>query len=191
MYRSNVLTRIAPLLLLILSTTGSSAAAPVKTDDGRHRFENKDLTVIIGSRTSEQLAAFYTGRGFDQTSINAITKTCFIFGIVKNSTYDVLWLTLDDWEFLAADGTEMKRWKKPDWKAVWKETGLSQAHQSTFGWTQLPEQRDLRRHEGVGGNIAVEWKDKPFKLVATFKTGSDKAGTPVTITVENLTCNPE
>jgi hypothetical protein len=69
--------------------------------------------------------------------------------------------------------------------------GLSQAHQSTFGWTQLPESRDLRQFEHVGGNVAVEWKDQPFKLIATFKTGADKTGKSKTITVENLTCKPK
>ncbi len=175
--------------LLILFTASDSHAQPPKLD--AEHFEDKDITVIIGSRTPEQLSAFYTGRGFNQASINAITKKCFIFGMVDNKTYDRLWLILDDWQFFAADGSPMKRLKKGDWAKIWKETGLSTAHQSTFGWTQLPESRDLRQFEHVGGNVAVEWKDKPFTLVATFKTGADKSGKPRTITVENLTCTPK
>ena len=51
-----------------------------------------------------------------------------------------------------------------------------------------PKIRDLRMHEHVGGNVAVEWNDAPFTLEATFRTGADKSGEPRTITVENLTC---
>jgi hypothetical protein len=182
--------RIACLsgLLVFFTSSISHSATPAKPEDGISRFIDKDLTVVIGSRTPEQLSAFYTGRGFNQASIDAITKKCFIFGLVENKTYDTLWLVLNDWKFYAADGSEMKRWKKDDWLEVWQKTGLSQAHQSTFGWTQLPENRDLRQHEHVGGNVVVEWQEKPFKLVATLKTGADKSGKPRIITVENLTC---
>lgn len=174
---------------VILFSASSSYAQNPKLD--AEHFEDEDITVIIGSRTPEQLSAFYTGRGFNQASIDEIARKCFIFGVVDNKTYDRLWLILDDWKFFAADGSPMKRLKKKDWAEVWKETGLSTAHQSTFGWTQLPESRDLRQFEHVGGNVAVEWKDQPFKLVASFKTGADKKGKPRTITVENLTCAPK
>lgn len=153
-----------------------------------HRIEDKDITVVIGSRTPDQLEAFYSGRGFNSASIDEIKKTCFVFGMVDNKTYDTLWLSLDDWNFVSADGSPLKRYKRDDWKKIWNKTGLSQAHQSTFGWTQLPESRDLRKHEHVGGNVAVEWHDKPFKLEATFRTGADKSGKSRTITIENLTC---
>ncbi|MFW2439775.1 MAG: hypothetical protein ACN4GR_10425 [Arenicellales bacterium] len=181
------ITCLSGLLIFFSSSIGHSAS-PAKPEDGIHRFEDSDITVVIGTRKPEQLAAFYTGRGFNQASIDAITKKCFIFGMVDNKTFDTLWLILDDWKFYAADGSEMKRWKKSDWLGVWQKTGLSPAHQSTFGWTQLPESRDLRRYEHVGGNVAVEWKDGPFKLVATLKTGTDKSGKPRIIVVENLTC---
>jgi len=178
------------LLLALLWTMAcvSHAATAEKTENGVNRYEDKELTVVIGSRTPDQLAAFYSGRGFNQASIDAIKKTCFVFGMVDNKTYETLWLSLDEWEFIAADGTPLKRFKRDDWKKTWQQTGLSQAHQSTFGWTQLPEIRDLRMHEHVGGNVAVEWNDKPFSLKATFKTGADKSGEPRTVTVENLTC---
>ena len=190
MFMINYKQKITWLVSLMMFSTSSIsyAALPAKQKDGTNLFEDKDMTVVIGSRTPEQLAAFYTGRGFNQASIDAITKKCFIFGMVDNKTYEVLWLTLNDWKFFAADGSPMKRMKKKDWLEIWQKTGLSQAHQSTFGWTQLPESRDLRQYEHVGGNVAVEWKDEPFKLVATFKTGADKGGESRTITVENLTC---
>lgn len=185
MKRYKVIKQII-VCLLVTAYVSSSYAATAK--DNRSRFEDKDITVVIGTRTPDQLAAFYSGRGFNQASIEAITKTCFVFGMVKNKTYDTLWLTLDDWRFIAADGSQIKRIKRDDWTKVWQQTGLTQAHQSTFGWTQLPETRDLRQHEGAGGNIVVEWQDKPFKVIANFHTGADKSGKTRTITVENLTC---
>ncbi|GMR06176.1 MAG: hypothetical protein BMS9Abin25_0759 [Gammaproteobacteria bacterium] len=175
------------LLILAISVSYTNTYAATAKDN-RSRFDDKDITVVIGSRTPEQLAAFYTGRDFNQASIDAITKTCFVFGMVKNKNNDVLWLILDDWKFFAADGSPIKRIKRNDWAKVWQQTDLSQAHQSTFGWTQLPESRDLRQHESVGGNVVVKWQDKPFKLIASFSTGADKSGQPRTITVENLTC---
>jgi hypothetical protein len=182
-------TCLAGICLLMLACLSISyAASPAEQKDDVYRLEDKDMSVVIGSRTPEQLAAFYIGRGFNQAAIAAITKKCFVFGRIDNKTHEVLWLILDDWKFFAADGSPMRRMKKEDWLEIWQKTGLKQAHQSTFRWTQLPESRDLRQYEHVGGNVAVEWKDEPFKLVATFKTGADKTGAPRTITVENLTC---
>ncbi len=175
------------LFILAISVSHTSSYAATAKDN-RSRYDDKNMTVVIGSRTPDQLAAFYTGRGFDQASIDAITKTCFVFGMVKNKTYDLLWLTLDDWKFFAADGSQIKRIKRQDWTKIWQRTGLSPAHQSTFGWTQLPESRDLRQHESVGGNVIVEWQDKPFKVIANFHTDKNKSGKPLSITVENLTC---
>jgi hypothetical protein len=157
---------------------------------GNFRLDDKDVSIVIGARTPDQLAAFYTGRGFNRASIDAITATCFVFAIIKNKTYEAFWLDLDDWQFTAADGKPIRRISLDEWKNTWQETGLSKAHQSTFRWTQLPGSRDLRKHEHVGGNVAVEWQKKPFSLVATFRTGHDKAGPPRTIKVENLTCVP-
>ena len=185
MINKKLLTVSAPALFLLLCAPAIHAA---EKNSGRNVFDDKDVTIVIGARTPDQLAAFYTGRGFNQASIDAITKTCFVFGMVENKTYEYLWLILDDWKFFSADNTPIKRFTRDDWAKTWRQTGLSQAHQATFGWTQLPESRDLRQHEHVGGNVAVAWQDRPFKLVATFRSGADKNGKPRTITVENLTC---
>jgi hypothetical protein len=76
-------------LLIFLTSSISHAQTPKLDAD---HFEDKDITVIIGSRTPEQLSAFYTGRGFNQAAIDEIAKKCFIFGMVDNKTYDRLWL---------------------------------------------------------------------------------------------------
>ena len=157
---------------------------------GNFKLDDKDLYVVIGTRTPDQLAAFYTGRGFNRASIDAITSTCFVFGVIKNKTYDAFWLDLDNWKFTSADGKPIRRISLDEWKDTWQKTELSKAHQSTFRWTQLPHSRDLRMHEHVGGNVAVEWQEKPFSLEATFRTGDDGSGPPRTIKVEDLSCVP-
>ena len=74
------------------------------------------------------------------------------------------------------------------WKKIWKEAGLSMAHQSTFGWTLMPEMRDLRFDESVGGSIVIPKQTRPVTLVARFNTGLDKEGKPKTITFKNISC---
>ena len=61
-------------------------------------------------------------------------------------------------------------------------------HQSTFGWTLLPEARDLRRDESVGGNVVISRQTKPFTLTMQFRTGSDKSGALKLIKFERVQC---
>ena len=182
----NIFRLLYPILLLLALPTLVSAQPR-----GQFQYEDDDVIIIIGARTPDQLAAFYTGRGFNQASIDAITSTCFVFGMIENKTYDALWLDLADWKFISANGEVVNRITLDDWKETWKKTGLPLSHQSTFRWTQLPGSRDLRQHEHVGGNVAVEWQQQPFSLEATFRTGMDKSGNPRTIKVEDLTCVPK
>ena len=160
-------------------------AAKQKTSN---KYEDQYLSLRASARNSEQLDAFYTGRGFSRDAINEIKKTCFLTLQVKNKIYDVLWMILDDWAFFDKHGKKIKRITRNEWKGIWNSIGLKQAHQSTFGWTQLPESRDLRSDEHVAGNIALPWQSGPIKLVAMFRTGLDKAGEPRVIVLENFQC---
>jgi hypothetical protein len=155
---------------------------------GAQRFEDDSLVMLVQTRTPEQLAAFYTGRGFNAEAIAAITQRCFVFGFIENKTYDAMWLVLDDWQFTDAGGQPIQRMRRSDWQPVWQQTGLKQAHQSTFGWTQLPESRDLRPHEHAGGHAVIPWQDGPFTLTVTLRSGADKSGTPRVLTFSNLRC---
>lgn len=168
------------LLLLCLINQAQSA--------DKYRFEDEQLSMRISTGKPEQIAAFYNGRGFNQESINAIIKTCFVSVRIENKTYEALWLIPDDWRFYNSNGDPIRRIKRSDWKQTWTQTGLKQAHQSTFGWTQLPEIRDLRPNEPVGGNLTIAWQSRPFTLVANFRTDMDQSGEPRTLTFENLTC---
>lgn len=138
-------------------------------------------------RTPDQLSAFYQGREFSQGAIGKILETCYLTPLIKNKKLEVLWLELDNWRF-TVNGKAIPRLKRDYWRNKWRQIGLSQAHQSTFGWTLMPESRDLRIDEGVGGSVAIPMQSQPFTLTAIFKTGHDKKGKTKTITFKDISC---
>lgn len=154
------------------------------------RYEDDEVRMRLISRTPAQLAAFYLGREFKQTAIDKILSTCFVTPIVKNKAFDVLWLELDHWQFQAGD-KPIKRIKRDYWQSIWKEIALPQSHQSTFGWTLMPEIRDLRLDEGVGGSVVIPMQSKPFTVIANFATGKDKQGKKKTIVFKGVTCKKD
>ena len=173
--------------LLLISIDLAAAEKPA----GPEIYEDSNLIMHVMTRTPEQLIAFYSARGFNQASVDAITERCFVFAMVENKAQGKLWLVLDDWQFINADNKSIDRINRADWNQVWRNTGLPQAKQSTFGWTQLPESRDLHQHEHVGGQLSLPWQNTPFKLVANFKTASDKSGPVRQVTFENLKCRKQ
>jgi hypothetical protein len=169
-------------LIAFLSAATSLAAKPVP-----NRYEDESVLVRLVPRTPEQLAAFYIGRGFKQDAIAKIHETCFITVIIKNKTIDVLWLELNNWLF-TGHGQPIERIDRSYWKQKWQAVNLPLNHQSTFGWTLLPEVRDLRRDESVGGNVVIPRQIKPFKITMQFKTGANKSATVKTVSFENVQC---
>lgn len=150
-------------------------------------YEDTQVKVRIVMRTPDQLTAFYLGRGFSHAAIDRILETCFITPIIQNKTLDVLWLDLDDWRFSQGDRI-IPRIARDYWPDQWRAAGLPQAHQSTFGWTLMPEVRDLRLDEGVGGSVVIPMQTRPFKLTMRFHTGADKQGPVKTVVFEDLQC---
>jgi hypothetical protein len=157
------------------------------TQPSSPRYEDSQVMVRVVMRTRDQLTAFYLGRGFKQAAIDKILETCFITPIIHNKTLDVLWLELDEWQFNQGD-TLIPRIKRDYWPDQWRETGLPQAHQSTFGWTLMPEVRDLRLDEGVGGSVVIPMQTRPYTMTMKFHTGADKQGPVKTVVFEDLKC---
>lgn len=185
-------THIFVIYAALLACLGTAnAAAPAKQN---RPLEYKDGQVYmrIFVRTPDQLAAFYQGRQFKPAAVERILAHCFITPVIRNKGHDVLWLELDNWRFSTEDGP-VQRIKRDYWRAQWQAVDLRQAHQSTFGWTLMPEARDLRLDESVGGSVVLPMQSKPVTLVAHFKTGKDKNGATKTITFKELTCprNPD
>jgi len=150
-------------------------------------YEDSEVFMRLVLRTPAQLSAFYQGREFNQVAIDKILQVCFITPIIKNKTLDVLWLELDNWQF-SLEKQPIQRIKRDYWSERWREAELQQAHQSTFGWTLMPEVRDLRLDESVGGSVVIPMQSRPFTLVANFRTGAKQKGNSKTIVFEGIEC---
>ena len=151
------------------------------------RYEDDSVFIRIVQRSPEQLTAFYLGRQFNRAAIAQILDTCFVTPIIHNKTFDVLWLELDHWRFGRGD-ENIARIKRDYWPDKWDQSELPQAQRSTFGWTLMPEVRDLRPDESVGGSVVIPWQDQPFTLTMNFATGADRQGPPKTIVFEDVEC---
>ena len=165
----------------------SSAQAQEK-GPGPIQGNKEGITYRLSVRTVEQIAAFYEGRGFPRRAIQALTKACFITVFLANRRQDVVWLELERWRFVDAQGKEVSRLSRPYWNALWKKLDVPLAHRATFGWTQLPERRDLRPQEPVGGNVTVVPPSGTFAFEARFHTGKRKEGKDIVLRFAGLTC---
>lgn len=167
-----------------LFTTASFAAT---ANEYRPKYEDNDIMFRIVGRTPENISAFYQGREFSKQAIDEILNTCYVTVIIKNKTQNTLWLELDNWQFSRND-KPIKRIKRDYWKKRWNTINLKQAHRSTFGWTLMPDSRDLRPDEGVGGSIVIPTQSKPFTITANFHTKPDKSGPIKTVTINGAKC---
>ena len=174
------------LLTTLCMPSGFAQQSPQPAPSGP-RYEDASVFVRIVQRSPEQLTAFYLGRQFNQAAIGKIRETCFVTPIIRNKTFDVLWLELDTWQFRRGD-EKIPRIKRDYWPQRWDQSELPQAQRSTFGWTLMPEVRDLRPDESVGGSVVVPWQEQPFTLIMNFRTGADQQGPLKTIVFEDIEC---
>ena len=146
------------------------------------------LELRASPRSPDQIAAFYEARGFPRNAIEALTQTCFVTVSFHNRSGDVVWLEPSRWRFVDERGREVKRRDRTYWNALWESLGVPMANRATFGWTQLPEVRDLRPSEPVGGNVALLPPSGRFRIEARFATGAHKQGKDILVTLDNLFC---
>ena len=125
---------------------------------------------------------------FRRNAIEALTQTCFVTVSFHNRGGDVAWLELSRWRFVDENGREIKRRDRAYWNALWENLGVPMANRATFGWTQLPEVRDLQPSEPVGGNVALPPPSGHFRLEARFATGARKQGKDIMVTLDDLSC---
>ena len=150
-------------------------------------YQDDEVYMRLVTRTTDQLSAFYLAREFSQKAINEILKTCFITPVIHNNKFEALHIEPDSWEF-TADNKPIERIKRDYWKEVWTKIALPPAHQATFGWTLMPETRDLRFDEGAGGSIVIPLQTNTFTLKASFRTGMKKDGKIKTVTFRDIAC---
>jgi len=172
------------LLVLIMSFGNTSIAAEKEKP---YKFENKVIKFALHPRTPEQMAAFYEGRGFPKSAVNATKDACFITAGMRNLAKHKIWLDLKQWRFYSSDG-EITRINRQQWTQNWQQLNVPLASQATFSWTLLPESRDLHQHEPVGGNITLIPFGDSFTVEAVFATGEQQKGPSLTVKIENVRC---
>jgi len=177
------------MVWLLLATTGADAADDISASpDGRREYRGQGLVMSVTVRKPDQQFAFYSARGFPVDAVRQIAQRCFLTVGVRNERNDIVWLELDEWRFLDDRGGEHKRIKRNEWNALWKRINLAPAYLATFGWTQLPERRDLHSGESAGGNVTLTPPPSPFALEARFRTGHDGKGPVLQVRFDNLVC---
>lgn len=150
--------------------------------------EKDGVRYAVVPRTPAQMAAFYEARGFPPSAIDALARACFLTVTLVNQGRDRVWLELDRWHLRDAGGSEVARISRADWSARWQRIGLPAAQRATFGWTLLPEARDLHPAEPVGGNLTVAPSSDSFILTARLPTGASKEGREIVIEIPGLRC---
>ena len=168
-------------LLLVLWVPTLSAADAKLTRDG--------VDLFISARSPEQISAFYGVRGMPPSALQALSSACFLTLGLHNRRAETLWLEPAKWRFIDADGKPIKLISRQEWTARWATLAVPLAAQSTFGWTQLPESRDLYPEESVGGNISIQPPDGIFSLIARFRTGRRGEGALIEFKIPNLSCS--
>ena len=174
---------------LFAGFTAAVQGAP--DDDSRPpeaRVENDYIVFYLIPRTPEPMAAFYEGRGFPVAAVEEVKRHCFITAGMRNTGQTVLWLEPRYWRFWDATGREIKRLDRNYWKRRWQALDLPAAQRATFGWTLLPESRDLQPDEPVGGNIVLPATEGPMTIQVRFRTGRDKRGPDLVLEFEGIRC---
>lgn len=181
--------RLAVILISVVLSGVTVPGADVQAEakPSRPKVENDQFRFTLMPRTPNQMAGFYEGRGFPPSAIQRIKQACFITAVFRNKSNKVIWLELANWQIVTNKGA-VKRLDRDYWKQQWQAIHLKPAFQATFGWTLLPEVRDLQPHEPVGGNLVLPQLDKPFTLKAYFVTGKDKRGSGINVAFHNIHC---
>ncbi len=174
--------RFGMIMSLLLPLYGY-AAEPEETS----KIQNEWFSLQVLSRAPEQMSAFYEGRGFDARARQEIRNRCFVTVLMRNTGTQVVWLDLSQWRF-HTEFDPIPRITRAAWRATWQEIKLPLAHQATFGWTLLPEQRNLLPNESVGGNITLPEVEQPFTVEAIFALGQNRDAGQVTVKFENVQC---
>jgi len=149
--------------------------------------ETPELRFCIRPNTPRQMAAFFEARGFPKPALKEVSSDCFITVGVENLSDRIVWLEPARWKIRIEDKA-LERLTPDDWGQRWEVLGIPEGNRATFGWTLLPETRDLRPSEPVGGNIVLPRVPGPFSLEANFSTGANRGGKPIHIHYGEIRC---
>ena len=189
---NHIILYVFGLLILFLVNSHVLAVEQTSVKDvpstNERVIEDEDVLLRFISLSSQQIGSFYEGREFDKAAVTKLMSSCYVTVIITNKTNDILWLDLDAWTF-NQNGQSFKRQTRAYWDRQWDEIGLTQAHRSTFGWTLMPDVRNLYTNESVGGRIPVPMQSKTFSVTLNFPTGANKQGKEKSIKVDDMSCD--
>ena len=177
-----------PFLRAIFLLCLASGVSAVDKPALRTSFSSQGLMVHVQARTPDQMTAFYTGRGFPAAMLEPISHVCFLTVSMRHTRKGVVWLEPERWRMQDAEGNTVRRLGRDFWDRVWETMQAPAASRATFGWTQLPESRDLQPEEPVGGNITLVTPTGPFTLELRFPTGRDKKGPEIVGSIKGVVC---
>lgn len=150
-------------------------------------ISNATLSFKMIARTHAQMAGFYEGRGFSAKAINTLKDACFFTVIIKNKSRDILWLEPASWQINLVSGKKVQQLGRQFWRKRWQKLKIPKSSQSTFRWTLLPESRDLRPDEGVGGNLVLQATAEKINITPVFRIGA-KGKSSLRLTTQTVRC---
>lgn len=166
----------------------SAVAAPAKDDVRRWSLETKEIRIRAIPRSPDQISGFYRARRLPESAIRALRRACLVTVGIHNRSHRVLWLEPARWRLQTVAGDPVRRLPRSYWQALWARLDVAAGARASFGWTLLPESRDLQPDEPVGGNLTLEPPGGPFIIEARFATGTDRRGPPLVLRSPPLTC---
>ncbi len=173
---------------LLAAAAWSAALAAGPAPQTRWAAETPEVRIRLVARSPDQISGFYRARRLPEPAVEALRRACLVTVGIRNLGDRVLWLAPERWRFRTLAGREVERLSRAHWRRLWARLGVPAGARATFGWTLLPERRDLQPDEPVGGNLTLVPPAEPFVVEARFPTGRDGDGPPVVLRSPPLTC---
>jgi len=186
----NILRSFLRLIWLFTLILGSIHSSHILAATQRQVVDKPTIRMTITPRTPQQIAAFYEGREFPKTAINATHSACFFTVGIHNKSKNIIWLDTLRWQ-LKSNNSNIAIISKKQWATQWQKLNLQTRFQSTFRWTLLPQKLDFYPDEREAGNITIPRQSETFNLTAHFATGVDKRGQSIVLEFKDLQCAQE
>ncbi len=190
MKRNIFLLLVTAALLAACATppTGNPPASDEERTFGGQITRRDGLVLRYRTRAPEGMIAFYLGRGFPKSAVDEVRRACFISFYVRNERPDKVWFDLGRWSFTDQNGKPIRRLTRSYWDGRWEKLNVPLRSRATFGWTLVPEVRDLHTSEPVAGNVTLAPVEGLIRVVAEFPTGENREGPVIRVRFDGLTC---
>ncbi|GMQ91485.1 MAG: hypothetical protein BMS9Abin11_0794 [Gammaproteobacteria bacterium] len=150
--------------------------------------EQQGLRIFVMPRRPGHMTAFYEGRGLPQNAIRHLKDVCYFTIGMRQQKKRIVWMEPGRWQFKDQHGRQIKRFSREHWDELWRKLKVPDGPRVTFGWAQLPNARDLRYQEPVGGMVMLVPTTGPISLLMDFRTNADKKGPAIRVWLHGLRC---